>query len=235
MRSSKFIFNTCFGAAILVSFMTSCSPLEKEIMASGDVSSQKQKGDSPDKDKAADIFFNFLGVAYVNISGMNDEVPIMNTPEGVMEEKPKIKNNIMLRTGLEYIMKGYKSKPSGASATKIHLNYIEIPLQIVYMHHTSTGAFYGGLGPYLAYGIGGKIKGENFTLKSFSEDEGGYKRFDAGLSLTAGYRVNNGISLNLTYDYGLANITYANTDIKAYNRTLSLNVGYDISRLFQTK
>jgi len=34
-------------------------------------------------------------------------------------------------TGLEYVGKGYKSKGNGFKST-IHLNYLEVPLDVVY-------------------------------------------------------------------------------------------------------
>ena len=64
---------------------------------------------------------------------------------------------------------------------------------------------FGGLGPYFAYGIGGKIKGNGFSEKAFDEDFG-FKRFDVGLTFTGGYNFDNQWSVGLAYDLGLANI-----------------------------
>jgi hypothetical protein len=134
----------------------------------------------------------------------------------------------MLGLGLEYIGKGAKYKEFDGS---IKLNYIEIPIHLSYYCKAGAGVFYGGLGPYFAYGIGGKSGDES----SFGKDAGGYKRFDAGLSFILGYRLKMGLSLDLGYDLGLANIAYPEMDVKSHNRCLSINLGYAIGRLLFPK
>ena len=61
---------------------------------------------------------------------------------------------------------------------------MQIPIVVVYMHDLGNDRkLFGGLGPYFAYGIGGKFKGDGFSEKVFDEDFG-FKRFDAGLTFT---------------------------------------------------
>jgi hypothetical protein len=129
--------------------------------------------------------------------------------------------------GLEYVAKGGKF----ADAAKIQLNYLEIPVQVVYHYFIGPGNMYGGIGPYFAYGIGGKSR----NISSFGENNGGFKRFDAGAGFMLGYKLNNGASLDVGYDLGLVNVEYANQDVKGHTRNLSINLGYQIGRLLAKK
>jgi len=137
---------------------------------------------------------------------------------------------ISLRYGLEYIGKGAKFPGSGADLG-INLNYLAIPIDVIYHYPAGPGEIEGGLGPFFAYGIGGSSGG----VSSFGQDNGGFKRFDAGLNLQAGYKLNNGVSFRLVYDLGLANVEYADEDVKGHTRAFGINVGYQIGRLFRKK
>ena len=127
--------------------------------------------------------------------------------------------------GLEYINKGAKFSGNGG---KISLNYIQVPIDFLYHYPIGPGNAYGGLGPYFAYGIGGSDGGES----SFGENNGGFKRFDAGAGFLLGYKLNMGVSLDFGYDLGLANIEYASQDVKGHSRCFSINLGYQIGKLF---
>lgn len=134
--------------------------------------------------------------------------------------------------GIEFVQK--RSKDGG---TKITLNYIQVPLYVLYYYQLpSAGNIFGGLGPYFAYGIGGKMKttfnGQTSETKSFDKTTG-FKPFDVGLGLTAGYKIKNSFSFNLAYDYGLANIDRNPGGDKAKNRGISLNVSYPLSEIFK--
>ena len=130
-----------------------------------------------------------------------------------------------LKYGLEYIGKGAKFQ--GAPGPGLNLNYLEIPIDLLYNYPLGPGSLRGGLGPYFAEGIGGG--GANAV---YGENAGGFKRFDAGLNFTAGYKLAMGVSLDIGYDLGLANIEYANQDVKGHNRVFSVNLGFQIGKLF---
>lgn len=135
--------------------------------------------------------------------------------------------------GLEFIQK--KSKDGN---TKNTLNYLEVPIYALYQTDLGTGGnVFGGLGPYVAYGVGGKLKstsgGQTNKTKSFDKTTG-FKPFDAGLTLTAGYRIPNSFSFRLAYDLGLADIGRNDFD-KVVNRTISLNIGYPLDKITKRK
>lgn len=133
--------------------------------------------------------------------------------------------------GIEFVQK--RSGDDGQTTT---LNYFEIPVYGIYQHYLSSGTIFGGLGPYVAYGIGGSNKssfgGKTTSIPSF-DSTSGYKRFDAGLGFTAGYKLPNSFYFNFAYDWGIANIDRNTFGDKTRNRTISLNVGYPINRLIK--
>ncbi len=133
-----------------------------------------------------------------------------------------------IRGGIEYINKGAKFKTGGGS---FRLNYLEVPIIPEYRFSAGNGNICTGLGPYFAYGIGGK----SFGVSSFGENNGGYKRFDAGLSFMFGYKFDAGVAVDLSYDLGLANTIYPGQDVKSHNRCFSINFGYQVGKLFVKK
>ena len=134
-------------------------------------------------------------------------------------------DRLNLLTGLEFVQKNSKYEE-----TKIRLSYLQVPLVVVYMHDLGNDRkVFGGLGPYFAYGIGGKFEGDGFSEKAFDQDFG-FKRFDAGLTFTGGYNFDSQWSVGLAYDLGLTNIEQDSFD-KTKNRCLSVYVGYSLEKL----
>lgn len=137
------------------------------------------------------------------------------------------RDNIRLMGGAEIV-----NKKSNDGGTKVNLIYLEIPLYAIYLKELTEGQIFGGLGPYFAYGIGGNTK-ESFSgtkFNSFDKDTG-FKRFDFGINLTAGYRLKNGFRFRLAYDRGIANLQRDNGGNKTKNRAYSVNVSYPLNKL----
>jgi len=145
--------------------------------------------------------------------------------------------------GILFSTKGAKNV-STLSTSTTKLNYIEIPLNMVYKASLGKGFFMLGFGPYLAYGIGGKVttKGSSITLeqnvKFKSIVQSGddllvpyYKPFDAGANIFVGYEMSSGIFLQLDTQFGMLNI---NPEYKGFtadkssvkNTGFGLSVGY---------
>lgn len=141
---------------------------------------------------------------------------------------PNIKNNIRFITGLEYIQKGGKDPD-----ITTHLYYLEVPFYVTYWTNPiAKGNIFGGLGPYIAYGIGGNTKTSTDKWKSFG-NKGDFKPFDAGLTFTAGYKMTNSFSFRIAYDKGMVNTAKDAPNSKTHNNTLSLNIGYPLSKIFK--
>ncbi len=238
--------STFYGVVAIIIFFSSCtSERETEtiknttVQASIDFAKLSESGPSQikynSKTKENVIISTDWYLADLRLSGLGsvsreDEPGTAAGEAGATPAAGQATDAISVRYGLEYIGKGAKF-PGAGSNTAINLNYLEVPIDAVYHLPAGPGRIEAGLGPYFAYGIGGSSNG----VSSFGQNNGGFKRFDAGLNLQAGYQFDNGLSLRLGYDLGLANVEYADQDVKGHTRTLSINLGYQIGRLFGKK
>jgi Outer membrane protein beta-barrel domain len=155
-----------------------------------------------------------------------------STPE---KQKGFDVKNLVIRTGIALIGKGGKVTV-GTETDVTRLTYLQVPIYGVYKHQLAEkGTLYGGLGPYFAYGLGGTVKvtdtGKTTEFAAFDENGGGFKRFDAGLGIMAGYRLPNDLEFNLEYQLGLTNMNIGGGSDKITNRVLSLNVGYPLEKI----
>lgn len=158
-----------------------------------------------------------------------------------------LSESFYIQPGLYFTTRGAKIKESDEDAKyeeKYNLNYLQLPILASYRIALSDNVkWHINAGPYLAYGIGGKVKweasydgeSEKGDYKAFgvadedSDDEkGGLKRFDAGLSFGTGVSFDK-VYVGLTYDLGLANIADEDAwgkDYKLKNRNFAITVGY---------
>ena len=119
--------------------------------------------------------------------------------------------------GLELVRKGSKTS-DGFGKDVTHLLYLELPIYALYRHQLpdNKGELFGGLGPYFGYGLAGNFKftfnGETTKVPAFDTKNGGFKRFDAGLALTAGYQFPGSFRVRLAYEIGLVNNDYRGVD-----------------------
>lgn len=153
-----------------------------------------------------------------------------------------------LQTGLFLVTKGAKLKiednvvggTGGAFYRNQTLNqmYLEMPIFAVYkMYISNSTCVYFNLGPYAAYGIGGKnkekITGNTQAPEAPDEDtfgkSGGYtygnlKKFDFGIGGGVGVEVDR-IIIGVGCEFGLINLS--NTDSYKYKNVSSLaTLGY---------
>jgi Outer membrane protein beta-barrel domain len=138
---------------------------------------------------------------------------------------------LLLKGGLEFIQKGSSYSDGSGDKETLTLGYLEIPIDILYEYRLADcSGIFGGLGPYLAYGLGGKDKytysGQSVSTNSFSDSAA--KRFDFGLHLTAGYRMSCKWSASVAYELGLANIdnSASGSNYSAKNHVWSFNFAY---------
>src|SRR5690554_6632762 len=101
--------------------------------------------------------------------------------------------------GLLFATKGSKYEFLGEDI-QIGLNYLEVPLNLVYKPVLGDGNLIVAFGPYVGYGLGGKAKSDegDTDIDKGSEEEGSpynYKAFDMGANLSFGYMFGAGLSL----------------------------------------
>lgn len=139
---------------------------------------------------------------------------------GVSVDIPMMQS-LYLQSGLYYTVKGAKIEEMDCNPS-----YLEIPVLASYRYNfTDAVQLQINVGPYFAYGIGGKWKdAEDDTEGDFFDDS--TKKFDAGLAFGGGITFSH-IYVGLNYDLGLMNIMKDSGDASAKNRSLSINVGYN--------
>ena len=169
----------------------------------GGVNFQNLNGKLSSGDKLEnDMLLGFHG-------GVNVQIPI--APE------------FYFQPGLMFATKGAKSTSNilGAEFTdEIKINYIEMPLNLVYKAALGNGFFMLGFGPYLAYGISGKqvFAGKDLTFERGVE----YDAFDAGGNIFAGFETAGGLFLQLDTQFGML-------DIDPDDKTTAKNTGFGLS------
>jgi hypothetical protein len=134
--------------------------------------------------------------------------------------------------GLMFATKGAKNTYTilGSEFTdEIKINYIEMPLNLVYKGAVGNGFFMLGFGPYLAYGISGKqvFEGNSITFERGVD----YNAFDAGANIFAGFEMASGLFLQLDTQFGMLNINpdaenSTNDQSTAKNTGFGLSLGY---------
>lgn len=156
---------------------------------------------------------------------------------GVLAEVP-VSGAISFQPALNFTQKGSKFSMSsfGMDAESSEtLNYVELPLNVLYNASAGNGKFFGGLGPVLSYGFGGKAKSKESGEPEVSEDirfgsnkeEDHYKPFEFGGNIVAGYEFSNGVFVAASYYGGLSNILVDDSENSSLkNRYFGLRVGF---------
>ncbi|MFV0536613.1 MAG: porin family protein [Dysgonomonas sp.] len=142
----------------------------------------------------------------------------------------RLSPHIYLLTGLEYTIKGAKSDDtSDKSGTFETPTYLQLPFHVGYMYPVSREVrLVVHAGPYMAYGIGGKVEinnstgGEKSKIDYFGVNVG---KFDWGLGLGLNVEYNSFV-LGTGYDRGLRNFAPIHNDGKARTKNLYMTLGY---------
>lgn len=183
------------------------------------------------------------GVNFTNINGKDgsgdklDNKMIAGLNVGVNAEIP-IAPEFYIQPGVLFSTKG--AKADNNSDLKIHISYIEVPINFLYKPDLGDGHLLLGVGPYIAFGVGGKMKGNNIdkdlkfknevtALEALSDPY--VKRIDAGGNLLFGYEFSNKFSAQLNAQLGLVKINpkitgASNDDTKWNNTGFGVSLGY---------
>jgi Outer membrane protein beta-barrel domain len=138
-------------------------------------------------------------------AGINAQIPIV--PE------------FYFQPGLLFSTKGSEIQNTGFNS-KIKLSYLELPLNFVYKSSLGNGYFMLGFGPYVGYGINGKVtntiaSAENTADIKFKNSielndpltDYYLRALDIGGNIFVGYEMTNGIFVQLNTQYGMVNIS----------------------------
>lgn len=173
------------------------------------------------------------GLNSVNINFSEDDVSYNPDARlawhvGVIADIP-IMESLYFQTGLYLQNKGYKYEDKKYDETETAKPmYLEVPILASYRYNFSDAAqLQINVGPYFAYGIGGKIEWE---VENETEDDDFFddetNKFDVGLSLGAGITVAQHYYLGFAYELGFAKV-FDDTEVKSHNRNWMFSVGFN--------
>lgn len=183
--------------------------------------------------------------AGVNFQNLNGEDPAGNDLDyklktgfhiGVDADIP-IATDFYIRPGVVFTTKG--AKADDAADSKVNLSYIEVPVGFVYKPVLGTGRLILGVGPYVAFAVGGKVKGDDFEEDIKFEKEitptqaiSGtpyLKGFDAGGNIFFGYEFSQKIFAQINAQLGLVNINPKIEGVDDDDRGKTKNTGFGVS------
>jgi hypothetical protein len=165
---------------------------------------------------------------------------------GINGELP-IAPDFFVQLGIQYMGKGSKgavqftdNAGNHTISRTLNLNYLEVPLHLIYKPRVGPGNFILGFGPYFGYAISGNaaFTGSNAPADSDLEfintapttDVNNliyFKRIDVGANIVVGYQLQNGIYLSLNSQLGLVPINSKTaTDMVNKNTGFGLSLGY---------
>lgn len=132
---------------------------------------------------------------------------------GVFADMP-LAESLSFQPALNYVQKGAKNEISDMSyESKLTLNYIELPLNLLYKPEMQKLRFFVGAGPSIAYALSGKEKekdnGVNTTYSykfGNNPDEHDLKALDFGANFLTGIETPGGLLVALNYNLGLSNL-----------------------------
>lgn len=134
----------------------------------------------------------------------------------------ELTENLALQPEVMYSTMGYKVEEEGA-ATKTKLNYLQIPVNVMYKFGSGSAKPYITVGPYIGYALNGKYETEplddlldEYNFKQlyvepekadikFGDEFGEMKRLDFGVGIGAGVELEH-FQFGVNYSLGLANI-----------------------------
>jgi hypothetical protein len=154
---------------------------------------------------------------------------------GIMADL-NIGKNFSFQPGLSFLQKGGRATSTVGdppAKTAFILNYLELPLNIVYHVPAKKGHLIVGLGPSIGYALSGKVKvslnGETTTSKiSFGGGGDEFRHFEFGANLLAGYEWSTGWMIMANYNLGLSNQLNGDQG-KWKNRYFGIRLGYFLS------
>jgi hypothetical protein len=181
------------------------------------------------------------GVNFQNITGKNQTggtlentfLPGFHLGANVLMP---ITPEIGFQPGIIFSVKG--AEFAETPETKYRINYLEVPLNLVYRGAAGNSSVYFGFGPYAAFALGGQVSvaGVEADLK-FDNDillwnPQVIRRFDAGANIFAGYELGAGLFLKINGQLGLTKINPEADFIPGDNRSWK-NLGFGISAGFR--
>ena len=184
-----------------------------------------------------------IGAPLQNLTGrdlLDDrlENKMVSRFNGGVNAQLELADDFYIQPGLLFATKGTRFKGSDAV---LNLSYLEVPVHLLYKPVLGNGRLILGVGPYVAFGVGGNLKQENGSeadvvfanevdlLQFISGNH--YRGLDAGGNLVFGYELKSRFSVQLNAQLGMANLAPAirgagDIDARYNNSGFGFSVGY---------
>lgn len=154
------------------------------------------------------------GTAFANYNKANSSDENGNSKTGitagVLVDIP-VSQHFSFQPAVNFIQKGTQGQEWGP---KIDVNCIEVPLNLLFNSRGSTGNFFIGSGPSLAFAFSGKFtipdpldRPVTRDLKIGNGSDDDMKGLDLGANFITGYSFPNGLFLSVNYNAGLNNLS----------------------------
>ena len=184
-----------------------------------------------------------LGMNSSKISGIFASEPKVGINGGLEVDYP-FAPNIYVNGKLLFSLKGDATNWGQIGKEKLTLGYVEFPLHIGYkLSFSKSFSIFVDAGPYIALGILYKHSFASELLDKYGygyevgelermieEERKDWKKFDAGIGLSAGLEINRKYRLTIGYDWGLTGLfksgKYIDADSDTKNRNLHIGVSY---------
>ena len=147
----------------------------------------------------------------------------------------RLLEDLSIQPGILFATQGAKAETKVSSynaKVTFNLNYIQVPINFQYKRDLNYMKLLVQAGPYIGYGIGGKLKAEisqgtasvsdSRKIKFGSGNGDDFKALDFGFGLGAGFQFSN-IQAVLGYNLGIVKL---DPDVNAKNIGLGLTVTY---------
>ncbi len=174
-----------------------------------------------------------LNLANVNYSDSDFDSKMLITFQAGVVADINVSDHLAIQPGLLLVGKGFKLEEEFLGETfKTTVNpmYLQVPVNVLY----KGNMFYAGVGPYVGFGLFGKVKyegggqNESEDLSFGSSEDDTWAPLDFGANLEAGVMFNQ-IRIGAGYALGLANVIPKDVradDESAKNGVISVNVTY---------
>ncbi len=186
---------------------------------------------------------NFQTLTGLDHSGDKLENGLLTGYHGGVNVLVQIAPEFYFQPGLLYSLKGAKST-SEPLTSKIKASYVEMPLNLVYRGKLGNGYVLVGFGPYIGYGIGGKVitTGGEVSLETDVTFQNTvaitdpvldtyFKTFDAGGNVFAGYEMAGGLFFQFNTQLGMLKVNpenawFTNDKASIKHTGFGLSLGY---------
>ena len=169
---------------------------------------------------SAQTYYGFkVGANISNISGDNPYDGIKGAMHVGAVAEITVSDLFSVQPELLYSMQGSQDKDD--SSLKNNNHYITLPIMVKYFINETISI---DAGPQIGYLL---FAQKSNGWEEWTDIKDQLNAFDYGFNIGASYEMDNGMNINIRYNYNFANIYKSNDfDLKANNTVIQISLGY---------